>query len=268
MLFQNKLFQWGIIASCLFAAGIASIQAEETQQPQATTPSASEGMSTAMQKTMDPNVWTQMMAMMMDPQKSSPASNCVLCHDAAEVAQYQKDFGPMMDAMWQPYKAMMNPQMMAMMMDPNTYMSMMGPMMNPMSMMGPMMNPMSMMGPMMNPMSMMGPMMNPMSMMGPMMNPMSMMGPMMNPMSMMGPMMNPMSMMGPMMNPMSMMGLMMNPMSMMGPMAGGMNMHGGNAMAQPGGGQTMDPKQHGQWFNQWTDMMKNLLPKSDSQSGQ
>ena len=278
MLVQTRLFQWVMIASCLFIASIVSIQAEDAQQVQAVTPSTSGSMPTTMQKSMDPNVWAQMMAMMMNPQKSSSGATCALCHEAADVARFQKDFGPMMHAMWQPYKAMMNPQMMTSMMDPNAYMGMMGSMMNPamyMNMMNPMMGMMApmmgMMGPMMNPMNMM----NPMGMMGPMMGMMNPMN-MMNPMGMMGPMMgmmnpmnmmNPMGMMGPMMgmmNPMNM----MNPMGMMGPMAGGMNMYGGNPTTQPGSGQAMDPKQHGQWFSQWTDMMKNFLPKSDSQPGQ
>ena len=250
MLVQTRLFQWVMIASCLFIASIVSIQAEDAQQAQAATPSTSGSMTTTMQKSMDPNVWAQMMAMMMNPQKSSPGATCALCHEAADVARFQKDFGPMMHAMWQPYKAMMNPQMMTSMMDPNAYMGMM----NPMNMMNPAMY-MNMMNPMMGMMGpMMASMMNPMGMMGPMMG-------MMNPMNMMNPAMY-MNMMYPMMG---MMGPMMG---MMGPMAGGMNMYGGNPTTQPGGGQAMDPKQHGQWFSQWTDMMKNFLPKSDSQPGQ
>ncbi len=165
---------------------IPGIQAEETAD-QTAHPNWG-GMTQAMQKSMDPNVWSQMMAMMMDPQKSSPIATCALCHQDKDVARYQKDFGGMMDAMWQPYQSMMNPHMMSSMMNPNAYMSMMNPA-TYMNMMYPMMG---MMGPMMG---MGGPMMNPamyMNMMYPMMG---MMGPMMGmgaPMMGMGaPMMNP-----------------------------------------------------------------------------
>jgi len=219
MLFRNRLFQRAIIASCLFAACVVSIQAEETQSTQ----DNQLGMTAAMQKSMDPNVWTQWMAMMMNPQNSSAIGSCALCHEGSDVARFQTSYGPMLDAMWQPYKAMMSPQMMTSWMNPNTYM---GGMMNPamyMNMMYPMMG-----------------------MMGPMMGPM--MGSMMNPMGMMNPAMY-MNMMYPMMG-------------MMGPMMGGMNMYGGNPMSQPGG-QAIDPQQHTQWFDQWSEMMKNFLPKSD-----
>ncbi len=131
---------------------IPSIQAEETAD-QTAHPNWG-GMTQAMQKSMDPNVWSQMMAMMMDPQKSSPIATCALCHQDKDVARYQKDFGGMMDAMWQPYQSMMNPHMMSSMMNPNAYMSMMNPA-TYMNMMYPMMG---MMGPMMG---MGAPMMNP-----------------------------------------------------------------------------------------------------------
>ena len=102
---------------------------------------------------------------------------------------------------------------------------------------------------------------------------------MMNPMmSMMNPamysnMMYPMMgmgapMMGSMMNPMMGMNMMNPMMGMMGPMSGmgmpGMppsNVQGNNPM-----GQIMDPKQYEQWFNQWTEMMKNFSPQSDTKS--
>ncbi len=117
-------------------------------------------------------------------------------------------------------------------------------------------------------------MMNPMMMgqMNGMMNPhmyMNMMGPMMNP-HMMTSMMNPMMMGGSMMNPMMGMNMMYPMMGMMGPMMGpmsggmgmpGMGAHGNNAMSQMPGGQMMDPKQYEQWFNQWTEMMKNMAPQ-------
>ena len=129
------------------------------------------GMSVPMQKSMDPQVWMQMMTMMMDPAKAMSMESCALCHEGDDLARYTKDFGPMMEAS----------QQMGQFMSPHQWMQMTNPMMSTM------MNPMAMMGPMMNPMmGMMGPMMNPMGMMGPMMNPMGMMGPMMNPMGMMG----------------------------------------------------------------------------------
>ena len=116
-------------------------------------------------------------------------------------------------------------------------------------------------------------MMNPMMMgqMGGMMNPhmyLNMMAQMsgqfpgmMNPMMMNGGMMNPMMGMNMMYPMMGMMG------PMMGPMSGGMGMpsmgasNGSNPMAQMPMGQMMDPKQYEQWFNQWTEMMKNMTPQ-------
>ena len=250
MLFNNRLLRWVLIASCLLTACVISLHAEETPAPQAAP--APLDMTKAMQHSMDPNVWMQMMAIMMNPQNSSSLDACALCHEPQEIAEYQASFGPMLDMMWQPYKAMMNPHAMTSMMNPNTYMGSLGGMMNPamyMNMMNPMMG-------MMNPamyMNMMYPMMG---MMGPMMGPM--MGSMMNPM--MG-MMNPamyMNMMNPMGNPM------MNPMGMMPPMPT-MPGYGGQSPQSPGSPQ-MDTEQHKQWYDQWTDMMKNFLPNSGSKS--
>lgn len=221
MLFQARLYRQTASVVCLFIVSIAGVHAEEAQQA----PSASSGMTemtATMQKSMDPNVWAQMMAMMMNPQQSSPIATCALCHEGADVARFQKDYGPMMDAMWEPYKAMMNPHMMSSMMNPAMYMSMMYPMMG---MMGPMMSPMGMMNPMA----------------------------MMNPMTMMNPAMY-MNMMNPMMG-----------------MMGGMPMYGGgNPMSPPvpGGGQAVNPQQHKQWFDQWSEMMKNFIPNPGSPSPQ
>ena len=97
-------------------------------------------MSASMQKSMDPAVWTRLMGMMMNPQGASPIAACAECHTDEEVAQYQKDYGPAMNAMWDPFKQVLNP---------NTWGAMMQPasaMMNPMAWMGPstaMMNPMT-----------------------------------------------------------------------------------------------------------------------------
>lgn len=122
-------------------------------------------------------------------------------------------------------------------------------------------------GPMMESMKPMMSMMNPMmGMMAPMMNPMmGMMAPMMNPMmGMMNPMMGPaMGMMSPMMNPMMGMGG-----SMAAPMAG-MSAPMMNSMMNPMsmgayGGQMMDPKQYEQWYKQWTESMKNMVPQAQN----
>ena len=253
MLFKNRLLRGVFAASCLFTVCIISLQAEETPTPQATTTPS--GMSKAMQYSMDPNVWTQMMGIMMDPQNSSPMATCVLCHEPQDVARYHADYGSLMDMMWQPYQAMMNPHAMTSMMNPNSYLGSFGGMMNPamyMNMMYPMMG---MMGPMMGPM--MGSMMNPAMYMN-MMNPAMYMN-MMNPM--MGPMTNPMGMMNPMMGPMTNPMGMMNPMSPMSPTPG----YGGQSPHSPGS-QQMDTEQHKQWFDQWTDMMKNFLPNSGSKT--
>ncbi len=129
------------------------------------------------------------------------------------------------------------PDMSAMMgmMNPAMYMNMMNPMMG-------MMNP-GMYSNMMNPMMGMN-MMYPMMGMGA-----PMMGSMMNPMMGMNMMYPMMGMMGPMMSPMS-----------------GMGMPGMSGGAQSGNpmGQMMDPKQYEQWFNQWTEMMKNFTPQTNT----
>ena len=216
MLLRNFL-----VAMLVAIVGFSAASAEDAKPAM-----SMEGMSYPMQKSMDPNVWMQMMTMMMDPSKMTSMENCALCHEGDDLARYAKDFGPMMESM----------QSMTKSFAPHQMVSQMNPMMNSM---GGMMNPM--MG-MMNPamyMNMMYPMMG---MMGPMMG---MMGPMMNPMSMMGPMMNPMGMMGGMggMN-------MMNPMGMMG----------GATNANPMG-QMMNPEQYTNWFNQ---MMKSFTPEQPS----
>ncbi|MFK7795586.1 MAG: hypothetical protein AB8B89_09570 [Gammaproteobacteria bacterium] len=235
MIIRNTL-----LALLLVFTGSAYVGAEDAAPANMMT-----GMSYPMQKSMDPQVWMQMMTMMMDPAKAASMENCALCHEGEDLARYAKDFGPMMEPMQKMGEAM-SPHQMLQGMSP--MMGGMGNMMNPMSMM---MNPMSMMYPAMG---MMGPMM---SMMGPMMNPM-MMGGMMGPM--MG-MMNPMTMMGGMggmnaMNPMGMMGGMggmnaMNPMGMMGGSTGG-----GYNNTNPMSGM-MKPEQYTDWFNQ---MMKQFQP--------
>ena len=188
MSFKHALLYSIVLSSILYFVGFSTLHAAEESKPAY----SMEGMSYAMQKSMDPNVYMQMMQMMMDPNATAMGS-CALCHEGDDLARYQKDFGPMMDAATGMYKVAgphqatqyMNPMMS--MMNPAMYMNMMGPMMG---MMGPMMNPMGMMGPMMNPMGMMGGGMNPMGMMGGGMNPMGMTGGgygTSNPMGMMDP---------------------------------------------------------------------------------
>ena len=177
MLTKYKIAQMVAVTICLFVATTAAIQAENKSDASASHANWGQ-MSQAMQKSMDPQVMNNMMNMMMtSPDKLMTMESCAQCHTGEEVQRYQKDFGPMMEAM-KPMMSMMNP-MMGMMYP------MMAPMVNPMmGMMNPMMAPtMGMMSPMMNPMmDMSGAMMSPM--MG-MMNPM--MAPMMNPMGMMDP---------------------------------------------------------------------------------
>ena len=228
MKFKHALLFSIILSSILYFVGFSNVHAAEEAKPAY----SMEGMTAEMQKSMDPNTWMQMMQMMMYPNATAMGS-CALCHEGEDLARYKKDFGPMMEAATNMYKAA-GPHQAAQYMNP-----MMG-MMNP-NMMGGMMNPamyMNMMYPMMG---MMGPMMG---MMGPMMNPMGMMGGMMNPMTMMNPMMG-------MMNP-SMMGGMMNPMGMMG-----------GTSANPMGNM-MQPDQYADWFKQMTEMMNSFAPKAEN----
>ena len=137
MLVQNKLFRLVAISTCLFIAGVASCQAEEAKKNQTATPGM-QNMTPAMQKAMDPNVWSNMMAIMVDPEKAMSLESCAQCHEGEDLARYQKDFGPMMEAM-KPMMSMMNPHMMSSMMNP--MMGMMNPMMGMMNPMMGMMNP-------------------------------------------------------------------------------------------------------------------------------
>ena len=200
MISTYKLIQFFAISICLIIVSITNIQAEEEKPNQAAYPfmpympgmqsmPSAENMTYAMQKMMDPNTMMLLMNYMMNPKDVTAEAMCSACHTGEDIARYQKLYGPMLDAMWQPFQAAMNP---------TTYMGMMGmtdPMMGMMNPMMGMMNPMmGMMNPMMGMMNPMMGMMNPM-MMG-MMNPM-----MMNPM--MGSYGNPMGQMpgGQMMDP-------------------------------------------------------------------
>ena len=236
MFTPQKLIQLFVIIACLFAVGVASIQAEEQKKSQPAYPHMSgmpsmpstESVNFAMQKMMDPNTMTLMMSMIMNPKDVTVEGMCVICHTGEDIARYQTNYGPMLDAMWAPFQASMNPA---------TYTGMMG-------MADPMMGGYGGMGatnPMFNPAMWMDPMtwMNPGNYMG-LMNPMTWMNA--------GNYMQ-------MMNPMAYM-------NMMGPMMGGY----GNPMAQMPGGQMMDPKQYEQWYSQMTDMMKNIVPQAQPQS--
>ncbi len=250
MFSPQKLTQLFVITICLFIVGVASIQAEEETQSQSEYPSmpgmygmptmpgmpSQESMDYAMQKMMDPNTMTLLMTMMMNPKDVTVEGMCITCHMGEDIARYQENFGPMLDVMWQPF------QYSASMMSP----------MSPASIGGGYGDTGASGHPMFNPAMWM--------------NPMTWMNPG-NYMSLMNPMvwMNPGNFMS-MMNPMSYMNMMYPMMGMAGPMMGGMGGYG-NPMAQmPGmgqmpGGQMMDPKQYEQWFNQWTEMMKNFAPQ-------
>lgn len=130
------------------SSGIRTSSTSNTQKYSMPEPFASVdtfGMTYPMQKSIDPATWMQMLTNMVNPHGTSPEAMCALCHQGEDMARYQKDFGLMMDSMWEPYKAMMNPHMMLPFMNPNAYMGMMNPSMY-MNMMHPMMG---MMGPMM-----------------------------------------------------------------------------------------------------------------------
>ena len=113
---KNKIIQLIAVAFCLFVAGAATIQAEEHAGDKAknkSTASASNfnwGETTpAMKKSMDPKVMNNMMNMMMtSPDKLMTMESCAQCHTGEEIARYEKDFGPTMEAM-KPMMSMMNP---------------------------------------------------------------------------------------------------------------------------------------------------------------
>jgi hypothetical protein len=147
---MNNNFFKILLALWLGLTGTLALAAESATEPAA----QDEGsVSYAMQKSMDPNVWTRLMNSMMsgELQGQPMIASCVECHTSEDIARYQKDYGGMMHAM-NPMMQMTNPQM---------YGNMTGGMMNPMTgMMAPMtgmMNPMTgMMAPMtgmMNPMT-------------------------------------------------------------------------------------------------------------------
>ena len=243
----------------VLALGLAGSQVAATETEGADQEQKSGEVSPALQKSMDPRVWTRLMNSMMNGElRGQPATaSCVECHTDEDVARFQTEFGGMMHAM-NPMMQMVNPQGFAGY--ANGMMAPMTAMINPMTgMVTPMMgmaNPM--MGMMANPMT--GMMANPMT--GMMMNPMT--GMMMNPMT--GMMMNPMNGMMPGMQP---------PGAGSPPPSGGqpipgmpqmpqMPHMGGNAMAPRG---MMNPEQYEQYYKQWSEMMSNMMQQQKSGTG-
>ena len=123
MKFKHALLYSIILSSILYFVGFSTLHAAEENKSAFNM----EGMTHEMQKSMDPNTWMQMMQMMMDP-NATPIQNCALCHEGEDLARYQKDFGPMMDAATSMYKAA-GPHQAAQYMNPMA--GMMGGMMNP-----------------------------------------------------------------------------------------------------------------------------------------
>ncbi len=86
-----------LLVSALTFTGLAPAQQEgaaSTQDP----------LAYSMARMMDPNTYTMMMTMAMDPRIwMNPMSSCVACHLNEDVARYQQVFGP--------FTSMMNPAM-------------------------------------------------------------------------------------------------------------------------------------------------------------
>jgi len=109
-----------VAAATTFAQAPAAPAAPAAHPPMFGMPAGT--VTPAMQKSMDPGVWMQLMTMSMNPQTwSNPIGTCALCHTGEDMARYQKTFGPSLSAMANP----------AMWMNPTAYMGMMGPMMDP-----------------------------------------------------------------------------------------------------------------------------------------
>ena len=99
------------------------------------------GFSYPISKSMDPNTWMQMMMNMMNPHGTSAQDMCASCHQGDDLARYQQQFGPFLDASWNQYKAMMDPHAFGAMMNPNLMTQMMHQMMTiPTQMMMPFMS--------------------------------------------------------------------------------------------------------------------------------
>lgn len=88
-----------LLVSMLTFAGLAPAQQESAAASPAEDP-----VAYSIAKMMDPNTYTTMMTMAMDPRIwMNPMSSCVACHNNEDVARYQQVFGP--------FTSMMNPAM-------------------------------------------------------------------------------------------------------------------------------------------------------------
>jgi len=111
-----------ILASVFSALLTGGAFAEDKAPATAAMPYAMPGMTPAMSAMMNPMMYGNMMGYMMNPMPlmTNPTASCAQCHTGPDMARYQKTMGPML--------AMMNP---ANWMNPNAYMNMMTPMMDP-----------------------------------------------------------------------------------------------------------------------------------------
>ena len=103
-----------ILPAGLFLVLLVTVFASNSlrAQEQQTAPASGEVSRAAQSiaKTMDPNTWTMMMTMSMDPRIwANPISSCAACHDNEDVGRYQQFFGPYVAAMMNPM-TMTNPQ--------------------------------------------------------------------------------------------------------------------------------------------------------------
>ncbi len=87
-----------LLVAALAFTGLAPAQQEAaSSQPQ-------DAVAYSIAKMMDPNTYTLMMTMAMDPRIwMNPMSSCAACHNNEDVARYQQVFGP--------FTSMMNPAM-------------------------------------------------------------------------------------------------------------------------------------------------------------
>lgn len=115
-----KTKAWAMMITALLIAGTAS----HAQEQEAASSPALPAMTYAMEKTMNPATWMQLMAMSMDPRiQVNPISSCAACHENEDVGRYQKTFGPSVAMMWNPM----------MWMNPGAYAAAAAPMMSPMT---------------------------------------------------------------------------------------------------------------------------------------
>ncbi len=84
------------------------------------------GTESAMQRTFDPQVYTNLVSQIMQnpmAMMTNPMGSCAHCHTGKDSARYAQTFGPMMQMMPQQMmpQQMMPQQMMAKPMDPQSY---------------------------------------------------------------------------------------------------------------------------------------------------